>query len=102
MPKTMTKPKAWVDETPGIRHVTFSGHKTPCDWYVIEALPVYESKLEDVTCDPCGGFVVYDVTALEKAIRTHIKADPAAKSWLARSAGDTRSSRRASGSPQLR
>ncbi|MEU8948806.1 hypothetical protein [Streptomyces sp. NPDC048489] len=72
---------AWVDETPGIKHVTFSGHRTPCDGYVIEALPVDASRLEDVTCEPCGAFVIYDMTELERVIRAHLKEDPGSRSW---------------------
>ncbi|MER6102424.1 hypothetical protein ABT115_08855 [Streptomyces sp. NPDC001832] len=44
---------AWCESTPGETHVTFSGHMTPCDRYVIEAKPVYDSKPEDVTCQEC-------------------------------------------------
>ncbi|MFF4557138.1 hypothetical protein [Streptomyces sp. NPDC001422] len=72
---------AWSEETPDVKHVTFSGHRTPCDRYVIEALPTYESKLEDVTCDPCGAFVVYDMRGLEQVIRTALRADRTSREW---------------------
>jgi hypothetical protein len=44
---------AWVESTPGVVHVTFSGHMTPCDKRVIEAKAIYDSKPEDVTCEEC-------------------------------------------------
>ncbi|MFG3582538.1 hypothetical protein [Streptomyces sp. NPDC047990] len=70
-----------MDEPNDIKHVSFSGHMTPCDRYVIEALPVHASRLEDVTCDPCGAFVIYDMTELERVIRAHLKEDPGSRSW---------------------
>jgi hypothetical protein len=45
---------AWSEKTPGVTHVSFSGHLTKCGNPVIEATPVYDSKLEDVTCEECA------------------------------------------------
>jgi hypothetical protein len=72
---------AWSEGTPGERHVTFSGHMTPCDLSVIEAEPVYNSKPEDVTCRTCGGFLTFDVEAARKAAVEHVRTNRGAREW---------------------
>lgn len=78
MPEFMT---AWSESTPGVVHVTFSGHMTPCDLSVRENKPQYESKPNDVTCQVCGGYLTFDVEAARKAAVAHLLSNPAASEW---------------------
>ncbi|MEU7149743.1 hypothetical protein AB0B15_17165 [Streptomyces sp. NPDC045456] len=59
----------WSDSTPGEIHASFSGHRTLCGKPVIEANPIYASRLGDITCSKCGGIAVFD----EGAARTRVR-----------------------------
>ncbi|MFK0295457.1 hypothetical protein ACIQU6_34000 [Streptomyces sp. NPDC090442] len=50
----------WSEATPGEKHATFSGHRTVCGESVIEAKPIPDSRLTDITCAKCGGAVVFN------------------------------------------
>ncbi|MER6382118.1 hypothetical protein ACWDBD_38760 [Streptomyces sp. NPDC001118] len=72
---------AWSESTPGERHITWSGHRTPCDLSVIEAKPVYDSKPSDVTCRTCGGYLMFDVEAARKAAVEHVTRETSPAHW---------------------
>lgn len=71
----------WSEKTPGEKHVTFSGHRTPCGELVIEALPRYASRLKDVTCWLCGGEVTFDVEAARKVALEFVRTHPGTQKW---------------------
>lgn len=74
---------SWSTKTPGERHVTFSGHRTPCGdgLPVIEAKPVYASKLKDVDCPVCGAYVLFDMEAARSAAQVYVNGLASTAKW---------------------
>lgn len=73
----------WSTETPGERHVSFSGDRTPCNGglSVIEAKPVPASQLKDVTCHTCGAYVRFDMEAAQDAAVRHVSQQAGTAKW---------------------
>lgn len=67
--------------TPGEIHITWSGHKTPCDKSVIEANPFPDSRIKDVTCSLCGAWFLFDMEAAHKAAVDYVRAQPGTARW---------------------
>ncbi|MGY2116660.1 hypothetical protein ACW9HR_22370 [Nocardia gipuzkoensis] len=51
----------WSDIDRTHRHATYSGHRTVCDLPVIEARPIYDSSLTDLTCPVCTQHVLHNL-----------------------------------------
>ncbi|MEV5883068.1 hypothetical protein AB0L74_10175 [Streptomyces sp. NPDC052020] len=72
---------AWSLDTPGVKHVTFSGHRTTCGLSVYEAKPVYESTPAEVSCRTCGAHLIFDMEPALKAAVKHVRAQPGTANW---------------------
>jgi hypothetical protein len=74
---------SWSRTTPGKTHVSFSGDRTPCNdgLPVIEAKPVYASKLKDVDCHVCGAYVLFDMEAARKAAEEYLSGHAGTATW---------------------
>lgn len=51
----------WSDIDRTHSHATYAGHRTVCGLPVIEARPIYESSLTDITCPVCTQHVVHNL-----------------------------------------
>lgn len=74
---------SWSRKTPGETHVSFSGDRTPCNGGlpVIEAKPVYASKLKDVSCEVCGAYVLFDMEAARQAAVKYVREQAGTAKW---------------------
>ncbi|MFF7415656.1 hypothetical protein [Streptomyces lydicus] len=73
----------WSTETPGERHVSFSGDRTPCrgGLRVVEAQPIYESQLDNVSCHTCGAYVCFDMKAAQAAAVRYVSRAASTAKW---------------------
>jgi hypothetical protein len=72
---------SWSKKTPGETHASFSGDRTPCGLHVIEAKPVYTSKLKDVDCHVCGAYVLFDMDTARKAAEEYVTGHAGTAKW---------------------